>query len=732
MLAGLILQLYSENGESQLYFLLYNKAYQRLAISTHRIGVIVLIQLRDIMTPVTECLYGESTLFQAIELMKRRKWGIVPVTDQAGRLLGVFTRSVLYQMVLDNKDLNTQIGTYMITDVVAFPVDTPYETIERIVENSNVSTGVVLDEQQRAIGLITITDIVLTLLRTSYSLREQLEAILATSQLGAVMMDEKSRILFANARFCDMLGCADADILHRGIMDVIPGIDTTEMKDMKNDVHRRLQLGSHSVIVRLSNYKTVQGQKGFIALFQNISEVERMAQKLESVKKWKTILQTVIDKAYDGIVMVNSKGDVTFMSPSLIDLFELDESGATHQPIDMLLPQLGLTRVLKNGLTEISDFMEINGIRYIVHRIPVFQEQQIVGAIGKIMFRQLQEVGERFRRFAIHESQNKVVNEQIRRSESSRFTFEQIITKDLQMEKLVRSVSKAAKGRSTILIRGESGTGKELFAHAIHSISPRREEPFVTVNCAAIPEHLLESEFFGYEEGAFTGARHKGKIGKFDLAHGGTLFLDEVGDMSLSLQAKLLRVLQEGEFYRVGGTDRIHVDVRIISATNRPLEDMVENGTFREDLFYRLNVISFEIPPLRLRKGDILLLCDVFIKDLNKINGTSITGIDFEAQRIMLEYEWPGNVRELRNVLERAMVFAESGKIQLDDLPEYILKKTSFPGSSAPVPEQNLLTRAEQDAILLALNQTNGNKSKAARLLGISRSVLYEKLRKYQ
>ncbi|WCN39223.1 sigma 54-interacting transcriptional regulator [Aneurinibacillus uraniidurans] len=698
----------------------------------HRIGVIAVIQLREIMTPVTDYLSQASTLEQAITIMKRKKWNIVPVTDQDGRLRGVFTRSILYQMVLAGHPLHTPIHPFMKKDVVAFSVDTPYDIIEKVVENSNVGSGVVLDSEQRPIGLITSIDIARTLLLTSYSLREQLEAILATSQLGAVMTDEQNRVIFVNARFCDMLGCVEKQIIGCNIKDVIPDIHTTEVQEMEQEVHQRIAVGNYRTIVRLSKYKTVKGQEGFIALFQNISEVERMAEELESVKRWKSMLQTVIDKAYDGIVMINQQGRISFVSPSLIELFELDESRTIHQAIDGVLPQLGLTRVIKSGLADISDFMEVNGIQYIVHRIPVLQDQHVVGAIGKIMFRQLQEVRERFKRFDRHEGKDSMTRQQRRQTESSRFTFDEIITGDYQMEKLVHSVSKAAKGRSTILIRGESGTGKELFAHAIHSISPREEKPFVTVNCAAIPEHLLESEFFGYEEGAFTGAKHKGKVGKFDLAHGGTLFLDEVGDMSLPLQAKLLRVLQEGEFYRVGGTDRIHVDVRIISATNRPLEDMVEKGTFREDLFYRLNVISFEIPPLRLRKGDILLLCELFIKDLNKSNGTSVTSIDAEAQRVMLEYEWPGNVRELRNVLERAMVFAESGKIQLADLPDYVLKKASLPSSQLPVLQHNLLNKAEQDTIQMALQKTNGNKSQAARLLGISRSVLYEKLKKYQ
>lgn len=296
------------------------------------------------------------------------------------------------------------------------------------------------------------------------------------------------------------------------------------------------------------------------------------------------------------------------------------------------------------------------------------------------------------------------------------------------MEKLKKSAAKAAKGRSTVLIRGESGTGKELFAHAIHNSSARSEGKFVVVNCAAIPEDLLESEFFGYEEGAFTGAKQRGKIGKFDLANGGTLFLDEIGDMSLSLQAKLLRVLQEREFYRVGGNVRVKVDVRIIAATNRNLEEMVRQGEFREDLYYRLNVISLNIPPLRDRVQDVEYLITELMKELNSMLGTSITGISSQAKTALLRYEWPGNVRELRNVLERAMTFAEHGKIQSEDLPDYLLSQLS-----SPLIEQiSLAEDAELGAIRKALSQTNGNKAKAAKLLGISRSGLYEKIKKYQ
>ncbi|MDP4164784.1 MAG: sigma 54-interacting transcriptional regulator, partial [Bacillota bacterium] len=443
----------------------------------------------------------------------------------------------------------------------------------------------------------------------------------------------------------------------------------------------------------------------------------------------KKSLETVLENAYDGILMTDEKKKVRMVSPPLLELFNLTLNDVLHQPVEKVLPQLHLEKVYHTETAEVSDFLEINGIKYIVHRIPILQEGKVIGAIGKVMFRQLNEVSELFKKLQRAENKASFYHQQYRQAESARFTWEHIWSIDSYMEKLKKSAAKAAKGRSTVLIRGESGTGKELFAHAIHNSSARSDGKFVIVNCAAIPEDLLESEFFGYEEGAFTGARKNGKIGKFDLANGGTLFLDEIGDMSVTLQAKLLRVLQEREFYRVGGNTKIHVDVRIIAATNRNLEEMVKEGHFREDLYYRLNVISLNVPPLRERPGDISHLISIITAELNSILGTSITGMEDAARKALFHYGWPGNVRELKNVLERAMTFAEHGKIQLEDLPDYMIKNIPMAEDSVQV---SVVEHAELEAIKKALLQMKGNKVKAARLLGISRSGLYEKIKKYQ
>ncbi|WLR50416.1 sigma 54-interacting transcriptional regulator [Bacillus tianshenii] len=684
-----------------------------------------MIQLQDMMTEVHCKVHETSSLSEAVNVMKEYKYSILPITDEEGFLRGVFTRSQLYQMILDDQPLHTPIKNYIRKEVVALPLNTPYDVIEKIVEKSHVGTGVVLDEEERVIGLFTKPDMVMALLNATKSLTEQLETILHNSHLGALMTDGNERIIYANQFFCEMKGIQAEGIVGKAFSEVLPNLDVS------SSIVKDVQLGERQTVLRLSSYRTVRGKSGTIALFQDMSDFEQMAQELQTVKSLKRTLDTAIEHAYDGIIMIDTQAKVKFVSPPLLELFSLEKEKILEKSIKQVLPQLNLTSVLESEEAEFSDFMEINGIRYIVNRIPVKQGNEIIGALGKVTFRQLNQVSELFRRLEKAENKAKYYHNQLKQTETARFSWEQIITKDPFMEKLKKSARKAAKGRSTVLVRGESGTGKELFAHAVHKSSARKDGKFIIVNCAAIPEHLLESEFFGYEAGAFTGAKQKGKLGKFDLADGGTLFLDEIGDMSLALQAKLLRVLQEREFYRVGGTDRIHVDVRIIAATNRPLEKMVEAGEFREDLYYRLNVISLQIPPLRKRKHDIQLLMETMMEDLNRMIGTSITGVEEKARKVIMAYDWPGNVRELRNILERAMTFAEFGKIQYEDLPDYMIEKVEMT-ANASVSQRALAESAEVSAIQTALAEANGNKAQAARILGISRSGLYEKIKKYE
>jgi two-component system response regulator HydG len=307
------------------------------------------------------------------------------------------------------------------------------------------------------------------------------------------------------------------------------------------------------------------------------------------------------------------------------------------------------------------------------------------------------------------------------------------------MEKVYKTIEKVARTDTTVYIHGESGTGKELVARAIHDLSERKDQPFVGVNCAAIPSTLLESELFGHEKGAFTGA-HKRKLGRFELADGGTIFLDEIGDVPLEMQAKLLRAIQERKIERVGGESLIEVDVRIVSATHRDITEMVKEGTFREDLLYRLHIVPIDLPPLRDRGDDIPVLAKHFIEKLAPRTNAAVVGIEPPALAALKAYRWPGNVRELENVIEQALVFAEEERLTADDLPAML--GTLKPSDASPMetlpPEDDprsldeILEGLEKSLILRAYKAANGVKTETARKLGIKTSALYYKLAKYK
>lgn len=304
-----------------------------------------------------------------------------------------------------------------------------------------------------------------------------------------------------------------------------------------------------------------------------------------------------------------------------------------------------------------------------------------------------------------------------------------IVGESKPIQQVVTDAIKAAGAKTSVLITGESGTGKELLARLIHDASPRKDKPMVALNCAALPESLLEDELFGHEKGAFTGAVSR-KIGKFEFADGGTIFLDEIGEMIPGMQAKLLRVVQEGVFYRVGGNTPIRVDVRVLSATNREIEKDVAAGQFREDLFYRLNVIHLTMPPLRERKGDVPLLCEHLLKEFRRARGVSQLRVSPAAMKKMMDYDWPGNVRELSNALERAVVMGNGREIMPEDLPIQAAKSAS-PGLQVGLTLQEAMNRFKKAFIEMNLEQTGGNRSQAAIIMNIQRTYLSRLISKY-
>jgi transcriptional regulator with PAS, ATPase and Fis domain len=398
-----------------------------------------------------------------------------------------------------------------------------------------------------------------------------------------------------------------------------------------------------------------------------------------------------------------------------------------------MVPNSRLHIVAKTGKSEINWPHEFKGQSFLVHRVPIFKTGQVAYVLALVLFTSADTVNQLAEKLTVLQSKLKLYEDEIVSLRSTRYTFENIVGISKGMEIVKLEASKAVANQLPVLITGESGTGKELIAQAIHDGSARRLYPFVRINCAAIPRELFESELFGYEKGSFTGAGGKGKPGKFELAHMGTIFLDEIGDLPMELQPKLLRVLELKEFERVGGNRIIHSDFRLVAATNRNLEQMIDEGKFRLDLFFRLNVIPITIPPLRLRKEDILPLAQYFLEQKKKSLDRPLRNIKItkEGSRALRDYDWPGNSRELLNVVERTLASIEGDTIQVTDLPYYIQKveNEDIGKLNNATTLKAFLQNAERKAIKEALARQAGNRNLTADSLGIHRTLLYKKMK---
>ncbi len=439
------------------------------------------------------------------------------------------------------------------------------------------------------------------------------------------------------------------------------------------------------------------------------------------------LLLDVLEHAFEGIVVVDREGKILFMNQTYQDFLSVHD--VIGRPVTEIIENTRMHVVVKTGIAELSAIQHIKGNDMIAHRIPIFHQGNLIAAVGTVVFQDVRELKAlnatvEFLRQEIHyykkELQNRI---------SAVYGFDHIIGDSLKLNAVKSFARKVAKSDTTILITGESGTGKELFAHAIHAESHRTLGPLVRVNCAAIPETLLESELFGYDDGAFTGASRKGKKGKFELANHGTILLDEIGDMPLSLQAKLLRVLQEKEIERVGGSHPIPIDVRFLSSTNKNLIDLVQKGQFREDLLYRINVVTIQVPPLRDRIEDLPSLVQSILRQLTESMGVRVNRIDGHAWDKLKNHRWPGNIRELRNVLERAIHLMDEDVLKSAHivLPQMDLDEPLF-----PVTLKEAVQIAEKATIQNTLTHTQGDKVAAAKILGISKSSLYQKIAEYQ
>ena len=441
-------------------------------------------------------------------------------------------------------------------------------------------------------------------------------------------------------------------------------------------------------------------------------------------------LKYIIGHIKEGICAVNDEGVVILWNSFMEERYGIKSDEIVGRPISDFLEDTICERVLRRriGISGVYSTYKKQDMYGLVHANPIFFGGEFVGVVCT----ELDVTEARNLSFELEKTNEKLKYLQDEVKNLSNGVFEGILGKSDKIEKAKAIAKQVAKTSSSIFIWGESGTGKEVFSRAIHEQSGRKGA-FVPVNCSAIPAELFESEFFGYESGAFTGANKKGKSGIFELAKDGTVFLDEIADLPLNMQAKLLRVLQEKEVRRVGGEKTIKINPRIISATNKDLEKMVKEEKFREDLYYRLNVVEIKIPPLRERKEDIAILLHHFLDEMCRENGKPRLTLSKEAYKILENYRWKGNIRELKNTVENMVVLSDSSIIEKDDIPNYIVEsaKNSNDDEDYPLDLTSAIEKLEIKNITKALEMSNGNKAKAAKILNIPRTTLYYKLDLY-
>jgi transcriptional regulator with PAS, ATPase and Fis domain len=449
------------------------------------------------------------------------------------------------------------------------------------------------------------------------------------------------------------------------------------------------------------------------------------------LKRQLEMYELIFDSIYNGAIVTDADGRITHFNRPYGQFLDIDPRSQIGRHCTETVENSRMHLVARTGRPEINQSHFIRGQNMVVQRIPIFRDGKVIGVFGQVMFKDVREVGKLARDLALLESKVKLYEAELISLRSTRYTFESIIGPSPAIQALKKEAQKAAANHFPVLISGESGTGKELFAQAIHHASRRKIYPFVRINCAAIPRDLLESELFGYEKGAFTGARTEGKPGKFELAHRGTIFLDEIGDLPIEMQPKLLRAIEDREFERIGGTRPIRSDFRIIAATNQDLKVMLADGRFRKDLFYRLNVIPLYIPPLGERRIDILPITRHCLARLAQETGVPEIELDGEARRALLNHDWHGNVRELINVLERVVANLEGDTIRLVELPFYLHPHEAAGSAESDLDIRSAQQQAEREAIRQALTECGYNKSRAARMLGIHRTHLYKKMKRH-
>lgn len=571
-------------------------------------------------------------------------------------------------------------------------------------------------------------------------MEREIELILNSTHDAIVVIGTDCRITTFNRAAAALVGVKQEDAIGKDVRDVVE--DTRLPMILESGVaelDRQQNIGKIKIVTSRVPLRNDKGEiVGAMAMFRDITEMKTLAAELLNLKEMQSMLAAIFNATQDAISVVDNKGLGVMVNPAYTRITGLSDKDVVGKPAtaDISEGDSIHMKVISSGKPVKGALMRVGPMHkeVLVNAAPIIVDGELKGSVG--VLHDLTEISRL-------SAELRQVKEIIRKLEA-KYTFEDIVGHDPQLFLAIEKAKRAAETPVTVLLRGESGTGKEIFAHSIHNASERKYRQFVRVNCSALNENLLESELFGYDEGAFTGAKKGGKKGLFEEANGGTIFLDEIGELAASTQAKLLRVLQEKEFVRVGGTKSITVDVRIITATNADLESAIKTGHFRGDLYYRLNAYPIKIPPLRSRKNDLHELSQFFIQKFNQQYGRNVQGISPEAVAMLKKFNWPGNVRELENVIGRAIINMKNNEVTIlekhlpkfEKTTEYLdrneIRKDEVSGFELGLRLEEVTAAAEKDFIREVLLDCGGNKTETAQRLGISIRSLYYKMEKYE
>lgn len=685
--------------------------------------------VKQVMLENPQTLYPWQTLADACEVYRRQGVNCAPVLDSDGRVVGILTVFQVLQALQRGASFDTSVGQVMERDIMTIDEDMHFNEVS----NLPIDRLVILNRQGRLAGVLTRIDLINKVHSALEATEYKLAVILQSVHNGIIAVDARDDVCHFNAAAEKLTGIPAVKVLGRpagpllkqlGLGRVNPGVDA---------FLGRFTVGDRVLIIRQSPIQKDEEQvQGFVLVLQDISELEDISSQLDSVRNLNKELVGVIQSCYDGIVVIDRQGNIERVNASYGRITGMDSpeeiqgKNVTELASGQHKHLLQIYNEIMSGKPLVNMAVHTEGGEDLI-----FSGSAVAGEGGQVVrivvnLRDITELN-RFKEEAARASA------ELKELRARRLADGEIIAESPLMRRAVEQALRVATVDSTVLITGPSGVGKERLARLIHRHSSRADKPFIEINCGAIPEPLLESELFGYEKGAFTGAQREGKLGLLEIANGGTVFLDEIGDMPLNLQVKLLRVLQEQVIYRVGGRRPIKLDIRIIAATNKDLKRLIAEKKFREDLYYRLNVVPINIPPLKERREDILPLVTHFLNRFNARHGTK-KRLGMETCRLLEGYSWPGNVRELINLIERLVIMCEEEVIEPHHLPgefmEALGREGWRPQIMEIVPLQEAREATEKELIRMALEKYHSLR-RAGQVLGISHSTLLRKARQY-